>query len=108
MPESSLPGRRTTYSGARPERSRWDANGSTDRLTDSAQSALVSYLYRAFGEQSVLSGSATNPFTWVGRLGYYRQVDTSDSGRGPAYRRKRTWRLTIKASDVPSPGVGPV
>ncbi len=56
----------------------FDALGSTDRLTDSAQGALASYLYRAFGEQSVLSGSATNPFTWVGRLGYYRQADTSD------------------------------
>jgi len=35
----------------------------------------VSYLYKAFGEQSVLSGSHANPFTWVGRLGYYRQAD---------------------------------
>jgi len=33
------------------------------------------YLYQAFGQQSVLSGAYTNPFTWVGRLGYYRQAD---------------------------------
>ncbi|MDH4209760.1 MAG: RHS repeat-associated core domain-containing protein [Anaerolineae bacterium] len=38
----------------------------------------MSHLGRAFGEQSVLSGSYNNPFTWVGRLGYYRQPDTSD------------------------------
>jgi RHS repeat-associated protein len=48
------------------------------QLTDASQTATDSYLYRAFGEKSVLSGSSPNPFTWVGRLGYYRQPDTSD------------------------------
>jgi RHS repeat-associated protein len=56
----------------------YDALGSTDRVTDSGQNTLVSYLYRAFGEQAVLSGSSASRFTWVGRLGYYRQADTSD------------------------------
>ncbi len=56
----------------------YDALGSTERLTDSSENALASYLYRAFGEQSVLSGSSANPFTWVGRLGYYRQGDTGN------------------------------
>ena len=71
------------YHGVRPEclpgqGSRRDALGSTDRLTDSSQNTLVSYLYRAFGQQSVLSGSSANRFTWVGRLGYYRQPDTAN------------------------------
>ncbi len=56
----------------------YDALGSTMQLTDASQSPTDSYLYRAFGEQSVLSGASPNPFTWVGRLGYYRQPDTSD------------------------------
>jgi RHS repeat-associated protein len=56
----------------------YDALGSTDRLTDASQATLVSYLYRAFGQQTVVSGSSANRFTWVGRLGYYRQGD-SDS-----------------------------
>ena len=47
----------------------YDALGSTDRLTDSSQNTSISYLYRAFGEQSVLSGSSPNPFTWVGQAG---------------------------------------
>jgi RHS repeat-associated protein len=56
----------------------YDALGSTMQLTDASQAATDSYLYRAFGEKSVLSGSSPNPFTWVGRLGYYWQPDTSD------------------------------
>lgn len=35
----------------------------------------MAYRYRAFGEQTVLSGSSPNRFTWVGRSGYYRQPD---------------------------------
>ena len=78
--------------GVYPERSEWgelisqrrsgatvfhhyDALGSTDRLTDANEDVDTAYLYRAFGEQSVVSGSHVNPFTWVGRLGYYRQAD---------------------------------
>jgi hypothetical protein len=58
---------------ASPERRRRNGLGSTDRLTDTNQDVDTSSLYRAFGEQSVLSGSHANPFGWVGRLGYYRQ-----------------------------------
>jgi len=53
----------------------YDGLGSTDRLTDGNEAVPVSYLYKAFGEQSVVSGAYTNPFTWVGRLGYYREPD---------------------------------
>jgi RHS repeat-associated protein len=66
------------HHGACPERSRGDVLGSTRQLTDASQSPTDSYLYRAFGEPTVLSGSSPNPFTWVGRLGYYWQPDTSD------------------------------
>jgi len=68
----------------------YDALGSTMQLTDETQGAVVSYLYRAFGEQTVLSGSSANRFTWVGRLGYYRQPDTSDY-----WVRARIYRPTI-------------
>jgi hypothetical protein len=56
----------------------FDALGSTNKLTDSSANTLAEYLYRAFGQQTVLSGSSANPFTWVGKLGYYRQPDASD------------------------------
>ena len=56
----------------------FDALGSTDRLTDSSQNALISYLYRAFGQQTVLSGSHANRMTWGGRRGYYRQPDPAN------------------------------
>jgi RHS repeat-associated protein len=56
----------------------YDALGSTERLTDSSENTDISYLYKAFGQQTILSGSHDNPFTWVGRLGYYRQKDPAD------------------------------
>jgi len=68
----------------------YDGLGSTDRLTDASQNTVISYLYRAFGEQTVLSGSNPNRFTWVGRLGYYRQPDSSDY-----WMRARIYRPTI-------------
>jgi RHS repeat-associated protein len=67
----------------------FDALGSTERLTDSSQAALISYLYRAFGEQSILSGSHANPLTWVGQLGYYRQGES-----GEYWLRARVYRPT--------------
>jgi len=56
----------------------FDALGSTNKLTDGSAATLIEYLYRAFGQQTVLSGSSANPFTWVGQLGYYRQADAND------------------------------
>jgi RHS repeat-associated protein len=56
----------------------FDALGSTNKLTDADEATLIEYLYRAFGGQTVLSGSSANRFTWVGRLGYYRQPDPDD------------------------------
>ena len=68
----------------------YDALGSTDRLTDTNEDTDTSYLYKAFGEQTILSGSDPNRFTWVGKLGYYRQPDTSDY-----WVRARVYRPTI-------------
>ena len=46
----------------------------TFRGTD--ENVDTSYLYRAFGEQTdVITEGISNRFTWVGRLGYYRQPD---------------------------------
>jgi len=70
----------------------FDALGSTDRLTDASQNALITYAtlrssdsslrstspYPAFGQQTVLSGSHANRMTWGGRIGYYRQADTAN------------------------------
>jgi len=66
------------HHGVYPEQSRRDALGSTDRLTDASQNALITYLYRAFGQQTVLSGSHANRMTWGGRRGYYRQPDPAN------------------------------
>ena len=71
--------------------SRWyhfDALGSTDRLTGSDGSATDTYIYRAFGPLAASTGSTTNPFRYVGKLGYY------DQGSGPLYVRARWLRPT--------------
>ncbi len=56
----------------------YDALGSTNKLTDTSAATLIEYLYRAFGQQNILSGSSANPFTFLGELGYYRQPDPAD------------------------------
>ena len=56
----------------------FDALGSTSYLTDASQNPLAAYLYRAFGQQTILSGSSANPLTFVGRVGYCRQPDGQD------------------------------
>jgi RHS repeat-associated protein len=68
----------------------YDALGSTMQLTDASQAVAISYLYRAFGEQTVLSGSSVNRFTWLGKWGYYRQPDTEDY-----WVRARVYRPTV-------------
>jgi len=71
--------------------SRWyhfDALGSTDRLTGADGSATDTYIYKAFGPLAASTGSTTNPFRYVGKLGYY------DQGSGPLYVRARWLRPT--------------
>ncbi len=56
----------------------YDALGSTRALTNSAKTTTDTADYRAFGLLNASSGSTTNPFRWVGQLGYYWQPDTDD------------------------------
>ncbi|MCJ7749535.1 MAG: hypothetical protein MUQ65_00325, partial [Armatimonadetes bacterium] len=54
----------------------YDGLGSTDRVTGADEGVVNQYLYRAFGEQTdVIEEGISNRFTWVGRLGYYREPD---------------------------------
>jgi RHS repeat-associated protein len=55
----------------------FDGLGSTDRLTDSFGSTTDTYLYIAFGIMINVMGATNNPFRFVGRRGYYFDVDTS-------------------------------
>ena len=53
-----------------------DALRSTSEVTDSTQTAVQTYRYYAFGEILSQSGQLTNPFKYVGGLGYYADPDT--------------------------------
>ncbi len=55
-----------------------DGLGSTVRLTDALGSATDQYLYSAFGKLIASTGLTTNPFRWVGSLGYYFDGDLLD------------------------------
>jgi len=48
-----------------------DALGSTAALLAAGESETDTYNYKAFGEINTSTGSTTNPFTYVGRYGYY-------------------------------------
>lgn len=52
-----------------------DALGSVVDVTDAAQGATDSYLYKAYGEILAASGSTITPFRFVGSLGYYYDLD---------------------------------
>jgi RHS repeat-associated protein len=54
----------------------YDQLGSTRQLLNSNQATTDSYSYYAFGEVRSSSGSTTNPFNFVGRLGYYDDPST--------------------------------
>ena len=56
----------------------FDGLGSTDSLTDSNQVITDTYTYYAFGVIKATSGSTTNGFTWVGELGYVRDIETGE------------------------------
>jgi RHS repeat-associated protein len=60
----------------------FDPLGSTSRLTDGSQNVTDSYLFKGFGESLLAAGPTTNPFQFVGRLGYYVDADlASDFAR---------------------------
>ena len=62
-----------------------DALGSVRKLTDSSQTATDSYSYEAFGALVATSGSTTNPYRYVGALGYYRDTTTGLLHLGARY-----------------------
>jgi RHS repeat-associated protein len=49
----------------------FDPLGSASRLTDGNQNVTDSYLFKAFGESLLAVGPTTNPFQFLGRVGYY-------------------------------------
>ena len=53
----------------------FDALGSTRQLANSAGVVTDGYLYDSFGNIN-LSGATINPFSYVGRVGYYLDADT--------------------------------
>jgi len=48
--------------------------GSVRNLASSAGTITDTYIYTAFGVELLTSGSTTNPFWYVGRYGYYRDM----------------------------------
>ena len=54
----------------------FDALGSVSNIVISPLGGkLATYLYRAFGETSQLTGTIQSPFRWVGQFGYYYDLD---------------------------------
>jgi RHS repeat-associated protein len=68
----------------------YDALGSTRQLTDADENVTDEYVYTAWGEPVVASGTTENPYRWVGRWGYYW-----DEARGTYYVRRRDYQPTI-------------
>jgi len=54
-----------------------DAIGSTSAITNSSETTTSTYKYYAFGEVLTSTGTLTNPFKYVGGLGYYTDPDSS-------------------------------
>ena len=76
----------------------YDALGSTERLTNSSQTTTDTYNYPPFGGDGNPDkhSTTTNPYRYVGRLGY--QVDgpaTSDGGNPPIYVRARGYDYNV-------------
>ena len=49
--------------------------GTTLALASSAQALTDTYRWNAWGAELAATGSTTNPFAWVGKLGYYKDAD---------------------------------
>jgi len=68
----------------------YDALGSTRQLTDETETVTDSYTYNAWGETIQQTGTTTNPFRWIGNVGYYWDEETQDY-----YVRARYYQPTI-------------
>ena len=55
----------------------FDGLGSTDRLTNASETVTDTYKYKAFGIPLTSTGNTTNPFRYVGQLGYYQFPESS-------------------------------
>jgi RHS repeat-associated protein len=53
----------------------FDGLGSTTQLANATGSVTDSYIYDSFGNILLTSGSTVNPFRYVGRSGYYLDID---------------------------------
>src|SRR5262249_55290872 len=67
----------TQYRGGQSQFFLFDGLGSTDRLTDISGTVTDNYVYKAFGPIQASSGSSVNPFRYVGKQGYYFDLDYS-------------------------------
>lgn len=56
----------------------YDGQGSTLALTDSNGDVTDTYSYSAFGEVTAQTGSAVNPFQYIGKKQYYRDAQTGE------------------------------
>jgi RHS repeat-associated protein len=63
------------YDGSDTLYHQYDGLGSTDALLDEWETATDRYAYRAFGLEAARSGTTDNPFTYVGRHGYYKDPE---------------------------------
>jgi len=59
------------YDGTATSYHHYDALGSTDALTDPAQTSTDTWVYRAFGEVQSRTGTTDTPHSFVGRQRYY-------------------------------------
>lgn len=75
-----------------------DVLGSTDALSNDAQTVTDRWSYRAFGAATHTTGSSTTPFTWVGRQGYQQDSETGLSllGSGTRYYDPATAQFLSK------------
>lgn len=53
-----------------------DALGSIVGLTEAMEALTDTYAYQAYGHPDSTTGTTTNPFRWVGGVGYMRDPDT--------------------------------
>lgn len=67
-----------------------DGQGSTRALTDANEDITDTATYTAFGGEAASTGSTTNPFGYVGSLGYYLNPRSND-----LYVRARDYRAEI-------------
>jgi len=54
----------------------YDAQGSTHQLTDESENVSDTFLYDAWGNKIVQTGTTTIPFRYIGEFGYYYDEET--------------------------------